>query len=112
MNLKAVLLGTFYFHYFTLSSFLVFFYICLCTYIYINYIIYNRFFKGTFQYAEKYALRKSKFIILYVESERSKNVNSAFRKAIADNTVGNYINEQVIVYLYLNIFILLRNIIN
>ena len=43
----------------------------------------------------KHALKKSKFIVLYVESLSADGKNRDFRRTLADNTIGALVNEQV-----------------
>jgi len=55
-------------------------------------------FKGDLQQAQAYSILKSRFMVLYVEDSDDWSQNLICRKTLADNTVGNAMNDNFILY--------------
>jgi hypothetical protein len=56
-----------------------------------------KIFRGTLQQAQAYCILKNRFLVVYIE-DVSTDRNQICRKTLADNTVGNAIIDQFILY--------------
>lgn len=57
-----------------------------------------KIFRGNLQQAQAYSILKSRFIVLYVEDTSDWNQNLICRKTLADNSVGNAINDNFVLF--------------
>ena len=57
-----------------------------------------KIFGGSLQKVQEYCILKNRFLVVYIEDSVDRKLNTICRKTLADNAIGNALNERFILY--------------